>query len=140
MKRRLIILAFAAVTTLGLGGCDKAKEAADKAKEAAGGAEAVTDLTSTFGSLTGTLEGIKDEASATAALPKLEAAGESLKGLTSKLDSLPDPVKETIKSKVGEFTGSLDGLIEKLKAIPGVGGIIEGPLETIKGHLTSLAG
>lgn len=132
MTRRLIVLTILAASALTLGGCGKAKEAAE-------GAGAVKDLTSALGDITSSLGEIKDEASATAALPKLESAGTALEGLTSKLDSLPAPIKEQIKTQAAGFTEKLDPIIEKLKAIPGVGGIIEGPIETLKGHLTTLS-
>jgi len=130
MRNRLFFATLVAASALLLGGCDKVTE----------GAGAVGDLTSAFEDITGGLSGITDEASAQEAVPELESAAGALDGLTSKLDSLPDPVKETIQSKVGDFTGKFDELVEKAEGIPGVGGVIEGPVESIRGHLDALSG
>lgn len=130
MKNRLVFAAFASAFALLVGGCDQVTE----------GAGAVGELTSAFQDITGGLGGITDKASAEEAAPQLESAAGALGDLTSKLDSLPEPVKETIQSKVGDFTGKFDDLVEKAKGIPGVGGVIEGPVESIRGHLEALSG
>lgn len=104
------------------------------------GLDAVKTLSSSFGDITSALSGVTDAASAEGAVSKLEGAGTALSGITSKLDSLPAPIKEKITSTVGDFQGKFDGLVEKVTAIPGVGAILQGPIDNIKAQLAALAG
>jgi hypothetical protein len=80
-------------------------------------------LSTTFNGLTGALESIKDEASATSAVAKLKEAADQYNALG--LDKLP----ETVKTALGPF---LKPLFEKVKAalenayaLPGIKGVIE---------------
>ncbi|MEM7698777.1 MAG: hypothetical protein AAF236_10270, partial [Verrucomicrobiota bacterium] len=86
------------------------------------------------------LGSVTDAASAEAAVPKLEGAGETLSNLASKLDSLPAPIKDQITGKVGEFQGKFDELVGKVAAIPGVGSILQPHIDSISGHLSALSG
>ncbi len=129
MKQLLssLFLSAAFLTLVGCGG-------------ATAGLDAVKTLTSSFGDITSALSGVTDTASAEGAVSKLEGAGTALAGITSKLDSLPAPIKEKITGKVGEFQTKFDGLVEKVTAIPGVGAVLQGPIDKINAQLTALAG
>ncbi len=107
---------------------------------ATAGLDAVKSVTGSFGDITSALSGITDKASAEGAVSQLEGAGNALSGVAGKLDSLPAPIKEKITGSVGDFQGKFDGLVEKVSAIPGVGGVIQGPIDNIKTQLTALAG
>lgn len=105
-----------------------------------GGFDAVKDATGAFGKITESLGGVTDEASAEAAAPALEEASGTLSGLAGKVDSLPGPIKDKVAGKVGEFSAQFDALTEKVAAIPGVGGIIQPHIDSIKQTLTSIGG
>lgn len=107
---------------------------------AAAGLDAVRTLSGSFGDITSALSGVTDTASAEGAVSKLEGAETALAGITSKLDSLPAPIKAKITSTVGDFQGKFDGLVEKVTAIPGVGAVLQGPIDKISAQLTALAG
>ncbi len=122
-----------AAAALFLSGCEQAASIS-------GGADAVKNLTSSITSITSSLGAVTDKASAEGAVSKLESAGATLEGLVEKLDSLPAPIREQIQSKAGGFKETFDGLVEKVEMIPGVGGVIEGPVEMISTQLDALAG
>ncbi len=130
--KNLLTLSLLAATAFAFTSCDKAASLAS-------GADAIKNLGSAVTNITGAMGSITDKASAEGAVSKLETAGSTLESLVGKVDALPAPIKDQIKGKAEEFTAKFDALVEKVKAIPGVGGVIEGPVETIRGHLTALS-
>lgn len=127
---------------------DATTDAAGSAADAAGSAvETVTamvgdvdvggQLTSAFEGMTETLSGITDVASAEAALPALEEVSTSLDSLTGLADQLPEGAVSSISEMVGTGLSGIDGLMETLKAIPGVGDLVEPIITQIKDKLAA---
>ena len=85
------------------------------------------DLTGLFGSLTKTLGGVTDAASAESIVPTLKDLLPTLTSIKDRTAALPDAGRAAVKETVGKGMGSLTGLIEKVMAIPGVGEIL-GPV------------
>ena len=145
----LLPLALAVLAWFGfkqLGGEKEVMES-DVAGAASGVAESASgaagDLggkfTEFFGSTTETLGGITDADSATAALPQLESAGESLNGLTGMLAGADDSAKGAVSSAVEKGMEGLGPVVDKLKGDSGIWGVLEpvvGPMmETLKGAM-----
>jgi hypothetical protein len=116
-------------------------EAMDAAKAALPDGVDMDGLTSqldgVFESTTSALGGITDADSATAALPQLTEASEGVSQFGEVFKRLPDAAKGPLASMLETGVGAVGPLLEKAKAIPGVGDIIEpivGPmLATIEG-------
>lgn len=122
---------------------DAASGAADAVSAAADGVDisGITgNVTGLFDSASETLGGITDVQSATAALPGLEELGGKVSELPALFDSVPEAARGPLQGIVGEGTGSLQPIIEKVTAIPGVGGIIGPVLEPIMETLGGLGG
>lgn len=83
------------------------------------------DLTGLFGTLTKTLGGVTDAASAESAIPGLKDLLPTLTSIQDRTAALPDAGRAAVKETVGKGMGSLTSLIEKVMAIPGVGAILE---------------
>ncbi|MFK7890265.1 MAG: DUF937 domain-containing protein, partial [Granulosicoccus sp.] len=96
-----------------------------------------TEFSSVIGSTQETLTGITDVDSATAAVPAIQDAASKLGGLSDVITRLPEAAQGPIGSLVSNSLSSIQPLIEKVTAIPGVGAIIEpviGPMmETLQG-------
>lgn len=136
------------------GAADSAADAASGAAGAAtdavaGAADAVGDfdvsavtgnVTGLFDSASETLGGITDIESATAAVPGLEELGGKVSELPALFDSVPEAARGPLQGIVGEGLGSLQPIIEKVQAIPGVGGVIGPVLEPILETLGGLGG
>jgi len=90
-----------------------------------------------FDSAKGTLEGITDVETAKSSLPALTEMADNFGGLAGKMDGLPDAAKGPLAGIVKTGLDSILPLIEKVKAIPGVGAVIDpiiGPMmETLQG-------
>lgn len=103
------------------------------------GADMTSQLTGVFDSYRETLTGVTDEASATAALPKLEEFNEKLGGMTEMAGKLPEVARTALGGKVSGLLEPLQGIIDKLYQIPGVQAILEpvvnGMMEKAKGLL-----
>lgn len=118
---------------------DTASTALTDAAAAAGvDMDAITgDVTGLFDQASETLGGITDLDSATAAVPGLEALGETVSGLPDMFDKVPEAARGPLQGIVGEGLGSLQPILDTVLAIPGVGNIVEpiiGPmLETLSG-------
>ena len=95
---------------------------------------------SLFNGLTKVLGGVKDEATAKAALPELEKFGPLLKTLESESEKLPADEKPAFAKVISENLGLLKKLIDTAMAIPGVKDLL-GPVVTpMVEALTKLGG
>lgn len=97
-------------------------------------------LDGVFGSAGDALSGITDLESARSALPNLEDAAGKLSGLNDLIVRLPDAAKGPIGSVVQNGMGSLQPIIDKVTAIPGVGALIEPVIAPLMEMLSGLAG
>jgi hypothetical protein len=104
-------------------------------------AEAVklgSDLSGWFTSLTGSLGGITDVATAEAALPKLKDAVSQLDSAKSVFDKLPTAGKSSIISIITSNLGGIKDLIAKVASIPGVGDLVKPFTDPILNTLTAM--
>jgi hypothetical protein len=89
--------------------------------------------------LTETLTGVKDVASAEAALPKLQDLSTKLDVAKATMDKLTDAGKATISTLVKSTQGKLKGLADEALAIPGVGEKLRAIVDSILAKLGRLA-
>lgn len=105
---------------------DQAQEMEERAAEAVTEAPAaIGDLTTIFTTLTETLGGVTDVATAEAALPKLRDLAPALEGVQKAAAELPEAGKKTIVELVVDKLGGLKTLVETAMALPGVKEILE---------------
>lgn len=98
-----------------------------------------TELTDTFSKLTAALTGVKDAASAEAALPSLKDLDAKLEVAKATTKNLADAGRAAIKELAKSAQGKLKELVEKVLAIPGVGEKIKAVVDTIMAKLGDLA-
>jgi uncharacterized protein YidB (DUF937 family) len=98
------------------------------------------DLANAFASLTETLTGVKDVATAEAALPKLRDISGSLDGAKAAMDKLSGDSKAVLRALIESSMTKLKELADKVLAIAGVGDKIKPVVEAIMNKLTTLAG
>jgi hypothetical protein len=103
-------------------------------EEAAETGKAVTDVTK---SLTETLEGITDEATAETALPKLKDANQKLDEIRALWDKLPEAAKTTIAGSLTPQLAKLKKLIEPIFELPGVEALLKPILDEIVEKLSA---
>jgi hypothetical protein len=104
-------------------------------------AEAVklgSDLSGWFTSLNDSLGGIKDVATAEAALPKLKDAVGQLDAVKSVFDTLPAAGKSSVLSLITSNLGAIKDLIAKVASIPGVGDLVKPFTDPILNTLTAM--
>jgi hypothetical protein len=92
-----------------------------------------------FTNLTSTLNGIKDEATAKTALPKLEEISGQVDNLSGLFSGLPDAAKTGVASLINDNMSGLNSLVSKVTALPGVGGVIQTVVDNIVKALSGLA-
>lgn len=97
-----------------------------------------TDLTGWFTSLTGSLGGITDAATAEAAIPKLKDAVSQLDSAKSVFDTLPAAGKSSVLSIITSNLGVIKDLIAKVSSIPGVGDLVKPFTDPILKTLTAM--
>ncbi len=97
-----------------------------------------TDLSGWFTSLNDSLGGIKDVATAEAALPKLKDAASQLDAAKAAFDKLPAAGKSSISTLIASSLGSIKDLIAKLTSIPGVGDLVKPFTDPIVNTLTAM--
>jgi len=99
-----------------------------------------TELTDTFSKLTEAITGVKDTASAEAALPKLQELEGKLDGAKTTMKELGDDGQTTIKTLVTSGKAKLKVLVDKVLSIPGVGEKLKTVVDSIMAKLTDLSG
>ena len=112
----------------------------DKLKGVKAGDVEVGELATTAVSgLQAALTGIKDEASAQAALPELNQAESRFEQLNGLLSQLPPEARQALAAAIAGIRPTLDQLMDKALAIPGVGAIIQPAVDAIRSELNTLA-
>jgi len=85
------------------------------------------------------LQDVKDEATAKAALPKLNEAASQFDQLTGLLDQMPPETRKVVAETFAAIRPTLDQLMDKALAIPGVGAVIKPAVDAIRAKLETLA-
>jgi hypothetical protein len=86
-----------------------------------------------------TLGSIKDASSAQAALPKLQAAVSELDKVKGLAASMPAAGKSSFATLIGSLMSTLNPLFDTALAVPGVSGIVKGPIDQIRNAMTALS-
>jgi hypothetical protein len=111
---------------------------ATTAEAVVGGVDVGREVGNVFSTLTSTLNGITDEASAREALPQLEEVAGQVDNLSGLFGQLPDAAKTSVSSLINDNLGGLNDVISKVTALPGVGSIIQTVLDNIVKTLSGL--
>lgn len=112
--------------------------AGDAVSAMVGDVDVSKEIGGVFTNLTSTLNGIKDEATAKTALPKLEELAGNVDNLSGLFGQLPDAAKTGVVSLIKDNMGGLNDVISKVTALPGVGSLIQPIIDTIMKSLNGL--
>ena len=96
-------------------------------------------LTKAVNGLRASLEGINDEATAQSALPALTNSKHEFDMVTGLINQLSPEARKSLASAVAAVRPTLDQMIDKALAIPGVGSVIKPTVDTIRSGLNVLA-
>ncbi len=89
--------------------------------------------------LRGTLVGLKDEASAKAALPRLQEMSQQLGGIRDNAAKLPPDARKTLAGYAAQLLPLLRPLIDKALAASGVGPVAKPVLDQILNRIEAMA-
>ena len=103
-----------------------------------GGVDVGKQLNDSLTALRSSLQGITDEASAKAALPKLQDVKTEFDKVTNLVGQLSPEQRKTIVGLVGPAMTALSQLFDKVLAIPGVGEVLKPTIDALKANLTTL--
>lgn len=117
------------------GSTDVAKNIAKTA-----GTSLTESINSYFASATETLSGIKDAATAEAALPKLNALSTQADDLKKGFALVPDAGKAAIKTLLSSSLDKLKAMVDKLLALPVVGEKLKPVVEPLMAKLAGITG
>jgi len=95
--------------------------------------------TSAVNDLQSSVAGIKDEATAQAALPGLTKASSEFDQLTGLLGQLTPEARKTVTEIFAAIKPNLDQLLDRVLGIPGVGTVIKPAVDAIRSKLVALA-
>jgi hypothetical protein len=95
--------------------------------------------TSAINSVYASLAGVKDKATAQAALPPLNNAASQFDQLAGVLGQLSPETRKALVDTFAAIRPNLDGLLDKALAIPGVEGVIKPAVDAIRSKLDTLA-
>ena len=91
-----------------------------------------------FGDLTSSLRGVTDEATATAAVEKLETIGTAFDGIKGKTEGFSAVQNEAIAEWIEPLSKALQPVIDKVTAIPGVGAILQPVIDSLMEKIASI--
>jgi hypothetical protein len=102
--------------------------------------DVVKGLAGMFGDMTKAFDEVKDAASAKAALPTFEAFAPKVEELEKQASALPEESRSIASSFVASGLKTLDPIIEKVLALPGVKEVLGPVVAPMVETLTKLAG
>src|SRR5271167_3424907 len=97
-----------------------------------------SSLESVLAGVTASLQGVRDAASAKAALPQLENEATELDKLRERSLNVPADSEGALAGLVASDRPALDGLFDKVLAIPGVDSIAKPAIDTLRVKLDAL--
>ena len=138
----LLVLAFFFIPKM----CRTATETAPVVKEKAAeaipaeteSAKLISEATGLIKDATDGVASIKDEASATAVLPKLQDISTKLGGLQSQWAKLPQPVQKTVSDALRPLIAKLREAVQPVLALPVVGAKVKPVVDEMLGQLDKL--
>jgi hypothetical protein len=95
--------------------------------------------TSAVNSVSSSLQDVKDEASAQAALPKLNEAASQFDQLTGLLGQMSPETRKIVTEAFAAIRAPLDQLLDKVLAVPGIAVVITPTVDAIRAKLDTLA-
>lgn len=98
------------------------------------------NLTAFFTSATDTFNGIKDAATADAALPKLKELDGQVDGFKKTFNLVPEAGKTAIKALLATGIQKLKDVVAKITALPGVGDKIKPVVDSLMAKLAGITG
>jgi hypothetical protein len=90
-------------------------------------------------SLTTTMQGVKDAASATAALPKIQDAAKDVERLAIQASQMPASARTQLADGTRDQIGRLNTAIDSASSAPGVGTQLQQMASTIRGRTDAIA-
>jgi hypothetical protein len=103
-------------------------------------AKLIGDATVLIKDATDSVGSIKDEASATAALPKLKDINTKLAGLQSQWAKLPQPIQKTVSDGLRPLIAKLREACQPVLALPIIGDKVKPVVDEMLGQLDKLTG
>jgi hypothetical protein len=104
-----------------------------------GGLDVSRQVNDSISALRTSLQGITDEASAKAALPKLQDVDTQMGKVKNLIGQLSPEQRKVVVGLVGPAMATLNQLFDKVLAIPGVGEALKPTIDALKADLTTLA-
>ena len=105
-----------------------------------GGVDVKNTLGDSLSDLRTSLEGVTDVQSATAALPKLEAAKTQIDKVSSLLGQLTPDQRKVVAGVVVPAMPTINRLTDRVLEIPGVGDVLRPTIDPVKTKLVELSG
>ena len=103
-----------------------------------GGLDLGKQVTDSIASLRTTLGSVTDTASAQAALPKLRDVTAQIDKVDGLIGQLSPEQRKTLAGMVNPVMSTLNGLFDKVLAIPGVGDVLKPSIDLLKNRLAAL--
>jgi hypothetical protein len=103
-----------------------------------GGVDLGKQVTDSIANLRTTLNGVTDTASAQAALPKLRDVTAQIDKVDSLLGQLSPQQRKTLAGMVNPMMSTLNGLFDKVLAIPGVADVLKLTIDLLKDRLAAM--
>src|SRR5262245_6749896 len=103
-----------------------------------GGVDIGKQIGDSLGTLRTSLQGITDVASATAALPRMQAAASQIDRVSGMLGQLSTDQRQIVSGLVTPAMATINQLFDKVLAIPGVGEVVRPTIDRLKTRLAEL--
>lgn len=112
----------------------------NEATNVTGNIDVSGELSNVVDSTTEAMTNITDMESAQAAIPQLNAATTKLDQLSGLYQNLPDSAKSVVSSTAGGKISNIQGMVEKISTIPGIGPVLQPTTDALMDKLTLFTG
>jgi hypothetical protein len=94
---------------------------------------------SAFRTLTASFRGIKDQSTATAALPRVQASAKDMEKIAIQSVQLPTDARSSLAKATRDDVGKLNTVIDSAANIPGVGAVLQPAITNLRGRMDAIA-
>jgi len=105
-----------------------------------GGVDVGKQVNDSLSQVRNSLAGVNDVESAKAALPQLQSATTQIDKVNAMAGQLPEDQRKTVSGVVASAMASIDQMINKVLAIPGVGDVLGPTTDNLRTKLADLSG
>src|SRR5690606_17646009 len=92
-----------------------------------------------FQTLTSSFQGVKDQATASAALPRIQTAAKDMEKVAHQSVQLPSDARTSLAKATRDEIGKLNTAIDQASGMPGAAAVLQPAITSLRGRMDAIA-